>query len=279
MDETLNETASLEEQPVEEAVEGALSAEPEQPVEQEASAAEQPSFQTRMFAGKYKDADELERAYLESQREASRMAGELSALRRGADAGRPEGRGPEPEWKQLEAQRNQWAQQLRRMDLSDQDRWQAEEQVRLHDREIAYKRAMHDFSEQSTKQSASQALQQESAKVLDAYKQDLSNQTSPLYQAAAQRYQQLVLAGHPKDTNTEALAVAYAAAVTGTTVNKAVRQDRSAMLQTLNANMKKAVVTGAGGPAAIKSGHVTAKDIDRMSPAEFAKFEREMMGV
>ncbi len=274
MDETLDETASAEEQPVSEAVEPTPSASPEAPSQPEASL-EQPSAPSRMFAGKYTSPDELERAYLEQNREASRMAGELSALKRTPD--KPTA--SEPKWKQLESERNKWASQLRRSDLDDQARWEADNQVRLYDREIAYERAKHDMGQETTRSQAQQRLEQDSVKVLTQYEQDLNNQQSPLYQAAADRLGQLIQAGYPEDINTKALAVAYAAAITGASVSKAVQKDRSTMLKTLNQQVKQAVVAGAGGPATVKPGGVTAKDIEQMSDAEFAKYERRLAGV
>ena len=275
MDETLHETASVEEQPVSEAVTETPSATTDTTETTEVSTAEKPSFTTRTYAGKYTSADELERAYLESQREASRMAGELSALKRTPAAATEN----QPKWKQLESERNKWSQQLRRPDLSEQDRWQADEQVRLHDREIAYERAKHDMHQETTRSSASQRLEQDSLKVLSQYQADLNNTTSSLYQASADRYTQLVQAGYPEDVNTKALAVAYAAAVTGTTVSKAIQQDRSAMLKTLNKTARQAVVAGAGGPATVKPSGVTPKDIENMTDAEFSKYERSALGV
>lgn len=274
MDETLEDAASVEEQPASEAVESTPSASPETPVTPEASA-EQPSASSRMFAGKYTSPDELERAYLESQREASRMAGELSALRRTPE--KPAA--SEPKWKQLESERNKWASQLRNPNLDEQARWEADNQVRLYDREIAYERAKHDMSAETTRTTAQKRLEQDSTTILSKYEQDLNNQQSPLYVAASDRFNQLVEAGYPMDINTKALAVAYAATVTNTNVTKAVQQNRTAMLKTLNTQVKQAVIAGAGGPATVKAGGISAKDIENMSDAEFAKYERGLAGV
>lgn len=274
MDETLEDAASVEEQPASEAVESTPSASPETPVTTEASP-EQPSVSSRMFAGKYTSPDELERAYLESQREASRMAGELSALRRTPE--KPAA--SEPKWKQLDAERNKWASQLRNPNLDEQARWEADNQVRLYDREIAYERARYDMSTEATRTTAQKRLEQDSTTILSKYEQDLNNQQSPLYVAASDRFNQLVEAGYPMDINTKALAVAYAATVTNTNVTKAVQQNRTAMLKTLNTQVKQAVIAGAGGPATVKAGGISAKDIENMSDADFAKYERGLAGV
>jgi hypothetical protein len=275
--ETLEPTASEQEQPVEEAVAPETQEQPvPEPVAEEASTEpEQPSFTSRTWAGKYKDPEELERAYLEAQREASRMAGELSALKKSPGTTQT----TEPEHKKLEVERNRWAQYLRNPNLSEQERLQADEQVRLYDRAIAKAEALYEFRQESTRQSATQTLEQESQQVLQQYQSDLSNMASPLYQAAATRYQSLVNAGYPDNNATKALAVAYAAALTGQGMKQAVQQDRGKLLKTLNQQAKKAVVAGAGGPAAVKSGQITAKDIDNMSDAEFAAYERKLLGV
>mgnify|MGYP001567470092 CR=1 FL=1 len=274
-DVTLDETAP-EGQPVLEAIADASSTETATPDAGSASApAEQPVFQTRTYAGKYQSPDELERAYLDSQREASRMAGELSAMKRTADPATS----AQPKWKELESERNKWAAHMRNGALDESARSQADDQVRLYDREIAYERAKHDLSQQSTRTHAEQQLEQDSTKLFQQYQTELDNPSSPLYQASLSRYQQLLQAGYPDNMNTKALSVAYAAALTGAGTTKAIAGDRSAMLKTLNKQVKQAVVTGAGGPTPVKSGAVTSEQIANMTAKEFAKYERQLLGV
>lgn len=279
-DETLVEdAASVEEQPaVEEAVTDETPSDSPAPVESpEASAdEEQPSASSRAWAGKYQSPEELEKAYLEAQREASRMAGELSVLKK--SPAQPT-TAAEPKWKQLEGERQKWAAYLRNPNLSDAEKWQADEQVRLHDREIAYERAKYDFETVSTRRSAEEQLESESLQTLQYYKTDLENMASPLYQAASVRLQSLLRAGYPENNTTKALAVAYAAAATGRDAKAAVQKDRGALLKTINTQMKKSVVAGAGGPTTVKSGAVTAKQIEDMTDAEFLAYERKLHGV
>lgn len=272
-DVTLDETASDTEQPVQEAVDPAPV--DSAPPATEPASTEQPAFTSRTYAGKYQSPEELERAYLESTREASRMAGELSALKR-ADS---PAASAEPKWKQLDAERNKWAQQLRNPGLDEAQRWQADEQVRLYDREIAYERARADNRQDATRQTAATELERESTAVFEQYKDDLNNERSPLYQASRARFQQLLDAGYPDTVNTKAMAVSFAAVRTGAGTAKAIQTDRSAMLKTLNQQVKQAVVAGAGGPSPVKTGGVSARDIEAMSPKEFAKYEREILGV
>lgn len=234
-----------------------------------------------LLDGKFKTEEAREQSYKELERRFHEQNGRLAELQRRLD-GQPTTKGSEssePKWKQLESERNKWAQHLRRGELSEQDRWQADEQVRLYDREIAREQAKYEILQESTRTGARQTLEQDSLKIINQYQTDLNNQSSPLYQASAQRYEQLVRAGYPDDMNTKALAVAYAASVTGATVSKAVQQDRSAMLKTLNKTAKQAVVAGAGGPATVKPSGVTPKDIETMSDAEFRKYERSVLGV
>lgn len=275
-DETLDGTAPDEGQPVLEAASQAPVDTADGSVEPPASGSpEQPAFASRTYAGKYQSPDELERAYLDSQREASRMAGELSALKRTETSATP----AQPKWQQLEGERNKWAQQLRRQDLDESQRWQADEQVRLYDREIAYERAKSDITQTMTRSTAESTLERDSQELLSQYSTDLNNEASPLFQAALARYQQLVSAGYPDTINTKALAVSYAAVKSGAGEKRAVQSDRSAMLKTLNQQVKKAVVAGAGAPAPVQSNGTSAKDIERMTPAEFAKYERMLLGV
>lgn len=277
-DETLEETAAPEEgQPAPEAVaDETPSAEvPEQPQTEEAPEDGQPSLMSRMYAGKYSSAEDLERAYLESQREASRMAGELSVLKKNPT---PQA-SVEPEHKKLEVQREQWAQYLRQPNLSDEQRWNAIDQVSRYDRAIAKAEATFEFEQKSTRQSAERTLEQQGAQILSKYQQELSNTQSPLYQAAAPIYQQMLAAGQPENDWTRAMAVSMAVNATGRDTKAAIVKDRGTLLKTLNAAAKKAVVAGAGGPAAVKSGAITAKDIDDMSDADFAKYERGLLGV
>lgn len=273
--ETLEETAP-EGQPAPEAIADASSTDTATSDTDSASAtAEQPVFSARTYAGKYQSPDELERAYLDSQREASRMAGELAAMKRTTDPSAS----AQPKWKELEVERNKWAQYMRSPEIDEVKRAEAYDQVSRYDREISKQQARDEFQQESTRNQATQQLEQDSAKVLSQYQTDLNNTASPLYQASISRYQQLVQAGYPDSLNTKALAVAYAAAITGVVDKKAIVGDRSAMLKTLNKQVKQAVVTGAGGPTPTKSGAITADQIASMTPKEFAKYERQLLGV
>lgn len=272
---TLEETAS-EEQPVQEAIADASSTETAPTETEPASAtAEQPVFSTRKYAGKYPSVDELERGYIESRQEAERMAGELTALKRTPE----QSASTLPKWKELEVERNKWAQHMRSPEIDEIKRAEAYDQVSRYDREIAKEQSKYEFEQHATRSTAEKALETDSLTLLNQYQTDLNNSTSPLYQAALTRYSQLVQAGHPDNLNTKALSVAYAAALTGAGAQKAIAGDRSAMLKTLNKQVKQAVVAGAGGPSIVKNGAITAKDIENMSPKEFAKYERGLLGV
>lgn len=269
-DETLIDEAP-EGQPSDEAVVEAPSAEagPE-PETAAAPEAGQPA-PSRLYAGKYKSPEELEQSYLESQREASRMAGELASYRKAQSAPQP---ASEPEWKKLEVERNKWAQYAAQPGLSEDQRANAWNQVSLHDRDIAEQRAIHRFQEMSTKQSATRDLEADAQAVFETYQQDLSP-GSALYRAAEQRYFQMVQAGYPDSTSTKADAVLWAAHKTGVSKSKAISTDRKDFLGNLNKQAKAAVKIGGGTATAVKSGGLTAQQIHAMDDAAFAKWERE----
>ena len=272
--ETLEEVASVEEQPTSEAVAtDAVGTDVSAPdtVTDASVQTEQPS--ARLWAGKYKTPEETERAYLDSQREASRMAGELAALKRTPQ----EPSSLEPKWKQLESERNKWATQLRNPNVGETERYQADEQVRLYDREIAKQQAMSEYRTESRRTGAESRMERESNAVFETYRDQLADMSSELYTTAASRLQDLMDMGLPDTNATKALAVAHAAAITGTQTQKLVQQDRKTLLKTLNTQARQAVVAGAGGPTAVKSGGITAKEIDGMNDKEFQKYERDLL--
>lgn len=280
MDDNLNMQEAVEETTT--SAEAVASTSDTEAIQHEtAGASTETTSDDQLLDGKFKTVEDREHSYRELERKFHEQAGQLSELRRRAESS-PATKSvetSEPKWKQLESERNKWAQQLRRGDLDEQARWEADNQVRLYDREIAYERAKHDMSAETTRTTAQKRLEQDSTTILSKYEQDLNNQQSPLYVAASDRFNQLVEAGYPMDINTKALAVAYAATVTNTNVTKAVQQNRTAMLKTLNTQVKQAVIAGAGGPATVKAGGISAKDIEQMSDAEFAKYERGLAGV
>ena len=120
-------------------------------------------------------------------------------------------------------------------------------------------------------------MERESNTVIEQYRDQLSDTSSELYQSAAQRLQDLLDMGMPDTTSTRSLAVAHAAAITGTQTQKLVQQDRKTLLKTLNTQAKQAVVSGAGGPTTVKSGGTTAREIDNMTDKEFQKYERDLL--
>ena len=273
--ETLEDVASVEEQPTSEAVAtempGSDTPAPDLSATDASVLTEQPP--SRLWAGKYKSPEEIERAYLDSQREGSRMAGELSALKRTT----PDPAVAEPKWKQLESERNKWAAQYRNTQIDESARQQADEQVRLYDREIATEQALSRYQQQSKRTDAESRMQRDATQVVEHYRHELSDTNSALYQTAAQRLQDMLDVGMPDTTSTKAMAIAYAAAVTGSQNKTLVQQDRKVLLQTLNTQARQAVVAGAGGPTTVRAAGVTAKDIEQMSPKEFLKYERDQL--
>jgi hypothetical protein len=269
-DETLETVAPEEGQPTDEAVAQAPSAEADSESETAAAPEGQPA-PSRLYAGKYKSPEELEQSYLESQREASRMAGELASYRKIQQQPQT---ASEPEWKKLEAERNKWAQYAAQPGLTEDQRANAWNQVSLHDRQIAEERAFERFQTHSTKQSATQKLEARALGVISQYQQDLSP-GSELYQAAEALYYDMVRGGYPDSVATKALAVREAADELGIQRSRAVAKDRKGFLDNLNKQAKAAVKVGAGTATVVKPRGITAQEINDMDDAKFAKFERE----
>lgn len=272
--DNLNDAGPEQGQPEVEAVAEAPVSE-SAPEEQAEASTETTSQPTRLYANKFKADTELEHGYLELERKLHQQAGELSAYRKAAEAQRVTQPASEPEWKKLEATRNQWAQYAAQPGLTDDQRANAWNQVSLHDREIAEARAIDRFQALSNKQSAAQELENDALEVFQTYKSDLSP-GSRLYQAAEARYFQMVKAGYPESDSLKADAVLWAAHKTGVVKDKAVSQDRKDFLGTLQKAAKTAQKAGAGTATTVKAKGVSAQDIERMSDAEFAKYEREL---
>ncbi len=272
-DETLDVAAPEIGQPAAEAVAETPSAEPSFGDGGTAPDEGQPA--PRLYAGKYKSPEELEQSYLDSQREASRMAGELAAYRKSVAQPTPSADPIASKITQYESERGKWEQYAGREDLSWSERAKALSQVSRYDREIGALEAEARFTATSTKQGAAQVLEGEALAVFETYQQDLSP-GSPLYAKAEQRYHQMVRAGYPEGVSTKADAVLWAAHHTGATKARVIQTDRKELLGTLNKAAKAAVRQGAGTATVVKSGGVTAKSIESMTDAEFSKYERSI---
>lgn len=269
-DETLQDVAP-EGQPTEEAVAEVPSAEPS--FEAEAAAPEgQPA--PRLYAGKYKSPEELEQSYLDSQREASRMAGELAAYKRATAQPTTSADPIASTIEKHEAERNKWQQYAERDDIPWNERARALSQVSRYDREIGKLEAQSQFQATSTRQSATQALEGRAEAVFKQYEQDLSP-SSPLYLLAGRLYREAVSHGSPETSWTKAAAIRDAADELGIQRSRTIRSDRTELLGNLQKQAKAAVKNGAGTATVAKSGGITPKQIENMSDAEFAKYERE----
>ncbi len=275
-DETLDTSAPDEGQPEAEAVAEVPSAEPSF---EHADAAPEGQPAPRLYAGKYKSPEELEQSYLDSQREASRMAGELAAYRKTAQ---PQAQTADPiaaTIEKHEAERGKWEQYAVREDISQSERVKALSQISRYDREISKLEAKREYTQDFTRSTATQSLEAEALAVFEIYQQDLSP-GSPLYTMAEQRYAQMLRAGYPDSTASKADAVLWAAHKTGASKTRVVQTDRKELLGNLQKQARAAQKAGAGTATVAKSGAITAKQIETMSDAEFAKYEREnVLGV
>lgn len=276
--ETLESTAPEEGQPVAEAVADVPSAEPG--FGDGGSAPEEGQPAPRLYAGKYKSPEELEQSYLDSQREASRMAGELAAYKR---AQAPAEHTADPVASTIEkheAERNKWQAYAEREDLPWNERAKALSQVSRYDREIGKLEAQREWQSTSTRQSATQTLESDAEAVFQTYEKDLSTPGSQLYAMADQRYRQMLNAGYPAGVASKADAVLWAAHKTGADRTRVVQADRKGLLDNLNKQARSAQKAGAGSATVAKSGGVTPQQIMAMDPAAFAKWEREnVLGV
>lgn len=271
-DETLDTSAPDEGQPEAEAVAEVPSAEPSF---ENAAAAPEGQPAPRLYAGKYKSPEELEQSYLDSQREASRMAGELAAYRKTAQ---PQAQTADPiaaTIEKHEAERGKWEQYAVREDISQSERVKALSQISRYDREISKLEAKREYTQDFTRSTATQSLEADALAVFETYQQDLSP-GSPLYTMAEQRYAQMVRAGYPEGTASKADAVLWAAHKTGASKTRVVQTDRKELLGNLQKQARAAQKAGAGTATVAKSGAITAKQIETMSDAEFAKYEREL---
>ena len=271
-DETLPDVAP-EGQPTDEAVTEVPSAEPSSGDESAAPEEGQPA--PRMWAGKYKSEEELERAHLEQQREASRMAGELAALKRSS---------PQPSTaadpiaatiEKHESERAKWEQYAVREDISQGERVKALSQISRYDREISKLEAKREYAQDFSRSTATQQLEARAEAVFKQYEQDLSP-TSPLYHLAEKLYVDAVRHGSPQTAWTKAAAVRDAADELGIQRSRLVQTDRKELLGNLQKQARTAQRVGAGTATTVKSSHMTAKQIEAMSDAEFAKLEREV---
>ncbi len=274
--ETLPDVAP-EGQPTDEAVAPDLSAEPS--FENAAAAPDNGQPAPRLYAGKYKSPEELEQSYLDSQREASRMAGELAAYRKTAQ---PQAQTADPiaaTIEKHEAERGKWEQYAVREDISQSERVKALSQISRYDREISKLEAKREYTQDFTRSTATQSLEADALAVFETYQQDLSP-GSPLYTMAEQRYAQMVRAGYPEGTASKADAVLWAAHKTGASKTRVVQTDRKELLGNLQKQARAAQKAGAGTATVAKSGAMTAKQFEAMGDAEFAKWEREnVLGV
>lgn len=268
--ETLQDVAP-EGQPTEEAVAPDLSAEPSF----DASAAApdgQPA--PRLYAGKYKSPEELEQSYLDSQREASRMAGELAAYKRATPAQQSSQDPVKAQVDDLEKKRESWVNYGAQDHLTAAERARAMSEIGRFDRAIAKIEAKYEMQTEYGRSTASQSLEADALAVFETYQQDLSP-GSPLYTMAEQRYAQMLRAGYPDSTASKADAVLWAAHKTGASKTRVVQTDRKELLGNLQKQARAAQKAGAGTATVAKAGGMSVKQIESMSDAEFAKFERE----
>lgn len=179
----------------------------------------------------------------------------------------------EPRWKQLQVEREKWARLLRSSALTDEQRAEADEQVRLHDREIAYERAKSEILASVKQQTASTFLEQEALSLLSQY-QGVLTPNSPLYHDAQQRYLHLLDSGYPDTTVTKALAVA--ASMVGKSKGVAPPSS-SGSTAPLFSNPNKLPPTGGQAPPSPAGRKFSVAELEKMTDEEFRAFERDWL--
>jgi hypothetical protein len=289
LDETLEQDTASDEQPVEnQAEEEAVTDEHEEPAP-EGESEESDSTETvenpapsRLFANKYKSPEELERAYLESQAEASRMAAELAKSRGTAKSETKEQKYTSDQlenWKEgylREVSRNDAIAERLRMEGKFEDAQQYEakaataaRQIRLIDRELRQLDIQNTLQTSSARDAESR-LMSEAEKVVRQYVDQLTPGT-PLYTKAYDLLQGYGAMGLDISSPiVQAQSVALAVQILGLPAKKIAQTTRKELTTKISQALKQGVVAGAGKGVASKK----APDFDNMPDAEFQAFKR-----
>jgi hypothetical protein len=284
---TLEETASTEvEQPVESQADEQVTEDVSQETPDESETVSEETPQPRVFAGKYKSAEDLEKAYQEVQSEASRMAQRLADMERSATP-LPKADAPKYTADQLEnykvarirqvAQFESQAARLQadgRYDEANQASAQAYEaasQIRMIDAELR-KMDIQSSMRQTTVQAAERKLVGDAAGILKQYESDLVPGTDLFSKASdfLSGYEAMGL--DPKNVLVQAQAVAMAAQSLGLSAKKVEQTTRKELTKTINQALKQGVQAGAGKAAKAAS----QPDWANMSDDEFIATKKKM---
>lgn len=274
-DETVDPAASVTEQPAGDATDSASPPASEAPVE---SAVAETSTTTapeaHLWAGKYTSPEELEKGYLNSTAESSRMAAELSAYRRSAPSAAP---ATKPDAPKYSVEQLEYAKQNLHVNLAAAnaagDQAKASEvagNLVWCDREIR-RQEMASYQSTFSRQSAEQSLMGDAFAVLKKYQGDLQPGNS-LYEKAASYHAAYLQMGLPDNAIVQAQAVALAANLLGKDATGAGQQARKELSTSLNQALKQAVQTGAGKPAAKAA---VTPDFLQMSDEDFTKWKSQ----
>lgn len=281
-DETVtNDTASEIEQPVEsDAVEAGTEEVQNEQTPVEAETVEAPKEQ--LYAGKYKTVEELAEAYRNSNAEASRMAAELKRYQQTAQ---PKETKQQYTSDQLESWKEGHLRQIARAEAQAMQAYatgdhttarqieaqsqEAARQIRLIDAEL---RRMD--IESSTKavnsQVAKQRLQNEAVEVLRQYQGDLVPGTNLHSKASEFLYGFEAMGMDAQDALVQAQAVSMAAQFLGLGSKRVEQSTRKELTTKINQALKSGVQTGGG--KGTKS--TAAPDFSKMSDAEFIKYKQ-----
>jgi hypothetical protein len=283
---TLEETASTEvEQPAESQADEQVTEDVSQETPDESETVSEETPQPRVFAGKYKSAEDLEQAYKEVQSEASRMAQRLADIERSATPAPKvepkyssdqlenwkEGRIREVAHFENQALRLQSEGQYDAANQASQKAQEAARQVRLIDAELR-QMDIAKFQGQNSRQAAERKLVGDAAGILKQYESDLVPGTDLFSKASdfLSGYEAMGL--DPKNVLVQAQAVAMAAQSLGLSAKKVEQTTRKELTKTINQALKQGVQAGAGKAAKAAS----QPDWANMSDDEFIATKKKM---
>lgn len=239
----------------------------------------QPTAPARLWAGKYKTPEEMERGYADSTSEAMRLYQENQKLQSGrtSPAATPQTETYTAE--QLTQYREHWARKAVDAQASGDAAAAADAMLKVNqcnDKLIDVRLTQE--RERWQGQTAVQSLVQDGTELIKPFAEDLQP-GKPLYDQARQYYDQINTAlrsGQSLDQIISTMAVLTAAAKTGKATAGVASKARAEFADSVNQAMRQAVVTG-GGQASKPT--TNRPDFDSMTPAQFKEYQKSTLGL
>lgn len=232
----------------------------------------------QLILGKYKSNEEVYKALQHSTSEASRMANELSAYKRGVQDARPQqSQAAEPATPKYSVDQLEYA----KVDLltnlaaaqAQGDAQKARElagNVAWCDREIR-KQEFASLTQQHTAKSAESQIMSDALTVVQKYQADIqAGPGNPLYDKAAALHSTYLAMGQPDNNLTRAQAIALAANLLGKDATGVAQTSRKELTTTLQKSLKAAVQAGTGKASVAAAAN---PDFENMTDAEFTTWK------